>query len=123
VLYADRLHPDLYKLAKMVYVTYQHEDRAGKWFNNLPKNKSETTHKIGQWIVKHRTRVNITDVQSHVGATDLMDVMKIDGYADREVYYYLPQCEAITYFFGIWGMDMKKVMTPINDDVLRLLGI
>ncbi len=123
VLYADRLHPDLYKLAEMVYLTYQHEDRAGKWFDNLPKNKSETIHKIGQWIVKHRTRVDIADVQSHVGATDLMDVMKIDGYADREVYYYLPQREAITYFFGIWGLDMKKIMTPTNDDVLRLLGI
>lgn len=123
VLHGDRLHADLYKLANMLHITYQTDDRAGKWFENLPKNKSETIHKIGQWIVKNRTRVAITDIQSHVGATDLTDVMRMDGFQDREVYYYLPQREAVAHFFGVWGMDIKKIMKPTNDDILRLLGI
>lgn len=123
ILYGDRLHGDLYTLAEMVYITYEADDRAGKWFENLPKNKSETVHKIGQWIVKNRTRVAITDIQSHVGATDLTDVMKIEGYEDREVYYYLPQRDVIRHFFSMWGMDIKKLMKPTSDDILRLIGI
>jgi hypothetical protein len=123
VLYGDRLHADLYKLSNMLYITYQADDKAGKWFENLPRNKSETIHKIGQWIVKNRTRVAITDIQSHVGESDLTEVMGIEGYEDRELYYYLPQREAISHFFGVWGMDIKKIMKPTNDDKLRLIGI
>ena len=61
VLYGDRLHSDLYKLSTLIYVTYQSADKAGKWFQNLPKNKSEAIHKIGQWIVTNRTRVDISE--------------------------------------------------------------
>ncbi|KAL3799232.1 hypothetical protein ACHAWO_002262 [Cyclotella atomus] len=102
VLYGDRLHTDLYKLSTMLYITYQADDKAVKWFDNLPKNKSEAIHKIGQWIVKNRTQVAITDIQSHVGESDLTEVMGIEGYEDRELYYYMPQREAISHFFGVW---------------------
>ena len=39
------------------------------------------------------------------------------------MYYYLPQHEAVAYFFGNWGMDIKQIMKPMNDGVLHLLGI
>lgn len=64
VLYSDLLHSNLYKLATMVDITYQADNKARKYFDNLLKNKSKAIHKIGQWIVKNHTRVAIMDLSN-----------------------------------------------------------
>jgi hypothetical protein len=120
--HGDRLYPELYELAKMLFITYNHDDRAGKWFTKLPKNPSDAVHRMGRWIAANRTKVSLPDVHLHQDA-DLTDVMKMDGFEVNEVFYYLPQSLALTHFFGIWGVNMDALMKPEVDDVLRLTGI
>ena len=122
ILADDRLHSNLYKLAKMLYHTYNLDDKGGKWFKNLPKNPSEPVHKIGKWLASNRTKVRRPDIHSHQ-STDLTEAMRLDGFKDRKVYYYLPQREALSYFFSIWGVKMDDLMRPTVDDKVRLLGI
>lgn len=122
ILHGDRVYPELYQLAKMLFHTYNLDDKAGKWFTKLPRNPSDAIHRMGKWIAANRTKVNLPDVHLHQDA-DLTDVMKMDGFEVNEVFYYLPQGIALTQFFGIWGVNMDALMKPVVDDVLRLTGI
>jgi hypothetical protein len=122
ILHGDRVYPELYQLAKMLFHTYNLDDKAGKWFTKLPRNPSDAVHRMGKWIAANRTKVSLPDVHLHQDA-DLTDVMKMDGFEVNEVFYYLPQGLALTHFFGIWGVNMDALMKPVVDDVLRLTGI
>jgi hypothetical protein len=41
ILHGDRLYPDIYQLAKLLYHTYKLDDNGGKWFTKLSQNPSD----------------------------------------------------------------------------------
>ena len=119
---ADRLHPDLYKLAEMFHAIFEQDDRGGKWFTKLPSNRSDCLHKIGTWIAENRTRVARADFHTHQ-SNDLKALLTDESYKDKDVLYYLSQKDLITKFFEEWGETQKDLFKPQTDDILRLLGI
>ncbi len=122
IRFSDRLFRDLYKLSEMFYIVCQHDSMGGKWFPKLPKNKSDSVHKIGKWIAENRIRVQRGDIHTHQD-DELKALLEDDKYKDKQVLYYLPQREIIQHFFGIWGKKFDDVFKPTTDDILRLFGI
>jgi hypothetical protein len=122
ILHGDRLYPDIYQLAKLLYYTYKLDAKGGKWFTKLPQNLSDAIHRIGKWIAVNRIKVDRPDIHLHQCA-DLTDVIKMDGFEDNKVYYYLPQSLALTHFYGLWGVNIDALMKPTVDDVLRIVGV
>jgi hypothetical protein len=77
---------------------------------------------MGKWIAMNQTKVDRPDIHLHQCA-DLTDVIKMDGFEDNEVFYYLPQSLAPTYFYGLWGVNMDSLMKPTVEDVLHIIGV
>ncbi len=71
---------------------------------------------------KDTHKINCSVIHSHP-LSDLKEVANTEGLVESEVLYYLPQNEMLMHFYGLWGMNMDRIMKLSTDDKLRLLGI